>query len=80
MSEQFPLSPQQGATFMTTPAIHQHLVMAGAISWLSQARFDCYPHGHEFMAATSWKFAGKVSEPCVRLMVTNIKLHLGRES
>jgi hypothetical protein len=35
--------------------------------------FDCvYPYGHGFIAATSRKLAGKVSESCARLTVTTL--------
>ena len=35
--------------------------------------FDCvYTYGHGFIAPTSWKLAGKVSEPCARLIVTTL--------
>gem|GEM_PF-2812987 len=52
MNEQFALSPHHWTTLMTTPAIYQTHAMGATISWLSQARLDCYLHEHGFMAAT----------------------------
>jgi hypothetical protein len=56
--------------FFFTQMIYHSPAMKATISWLSRARLDCYPHGQGFMAATSWKLAGKVKDPWARLMVT----------
>jgi hypothetical protein len=33
------------ATLMTIPAIYKTPAKGATIFWLSQASFDCYPHG-----------------------------------
>ena len=48
MNEQLALSPHYWTTLMTTPAIYQTHTMGATISWLSQARLDCYLHGQAF--------------------------------
>jgi hypothetical protein len=46
--------------------------MGATTSWSSPTGLDCYPHGHGFSVPTSLKLAGKVSEPCARLMVPTL--------